>query len=314
MAMATSGRAGLPGPVTRRAWIAGVLGTGFVGAGPDDPAQEIEDLKASLKKAGIERARILLSTHYLAIGNGTERFLRNELADCEAIAQGYFEHFHAKGFDLKVPTTRMSIVALATFRDFEAYFGRKVPAGDAAYYNRESNRLVVFLGRSPQEDRGNLTHEATHQLTFNTGLLEREGNAPKCIIEGFGCYGEYRNPDRHPVQGLSNFVRLDTLKRQRRLKAGWIPLVDLFLKDDLFIPGADRLAISLAAYAEGWLLVHHLMNDPSRLPGFRNYLAAIKGRRPPAARLADAKAHLGDLATLDADLKLYRDRLLRASP
>jgi hypothetical protein len=208
----------------------------------------------------------------------------------------------------------MSIVALATLRDFRAYYGPGLPGGAAAYYNRKSNRLVVHLGRSPQEDRGNLSHEATHQLTFNTGLLDREGNAPKCIIEGFGCYGEYRNPDRHPAQGLSNYVRLDTLKQGRRLKGGWIPLADLFSRDDLFIPSADRLAATRVTYAESWLLIHYLMNDPSRLPGFRGYLAAIKGSRPPTERLADAKAHLGDLEKLDADLKLYRDRLLRAAP
>jgi hypothetical protein len=312
MAMATSGRASLPGLVTRRTWITGVLATGFIDPGPDDFAREIEDLRASLKKAGIEKIRLLVSKHYLAIGNGTETFLRNELLDCELVAQAYLAHFRARGFDVKAPAARMPIVVLATFRNYEAYCRGKVPAGNVARYNSESNRLVVFLGNSPQADRGHLTHEATHQLTFNTGLLERQGDIPRCISEGFGCYGECYNVDRRPNPGQRNFVWLDTLKQLRRLKTGWIPLVDLLSDDGLCLPGARGRAVTLAAYAQSWLLIHFLMNDPSRLPGFRNYLAAIKGRRLPTTRLADARAHLGDLAELESEIKLYRDRWLRA--
>jgi hypothetical protein len=312
MAMAASGRASLPGLVTRRTWISGVLATGFLGAGPDDFAREIEDLRASLKKAGIEKHRHILSDHYVAIGNGTEGFLRSELRDCELIALAYLEHFRARGFDVKAPASRMSIVTLATFQDYEAYLGGKVHAGNPAVYNRKSNRLVVFLGKTPQQDRGNLSHEASHQLTFNTGLLEREGDIPRCIMEGFGCYGECYNVDRRPIPGQRNFARLDTLKQRRRLKTGWIALADLLARDGLFNPGADGLAVTLAAYAESWLLTHYLMSDPTRLPGFRAYLSAIKGRRLPTTRLDDAKTHLGDLAELESDLKLYRDRWLRA--
>ena len=140
----------------------------------------------------------------------------------------------------------------------------------------------------------------------------RQGDIPLCIIEGFGCYGECRNVDRRPNPGQRNFVRLDTLKvASERLKTGWIPLVDLLANDGLF-SAVHGLAVRLAAYADKRLLTHYLMNDPSRLPGFRSYLAAIKGRRLPTTRLADAKSHLGDLAELESDLKLYRDRWLRA--
>src|SRR5262249_2523750 len=121
MAKETSGRASLSRPVTRRTWITGVLATGFVGPGPVDIRREIEDLKASLKKVGIDKHRLVSSEHYLAVGNGTEGFLRNELQNCELILLAYFEHFRARGFDVKVPAARMSIVALATFRDYAAY-------------------------------------------------------------------------------------------------------------------------------------------------------------------------------------------------
>ena len=38
-----------------------------------------------------------------------------------------------------------------------------------------------------------LSHEATHQLTFNTGLLNRKGDVPMCIAEGLAVYGEIRS-------------------------------------------------------------------------------------------------------------------------
>jgi Protein of unknown function (DUF1570) len=307
------GRISFPGHVTRRTWIAGVLATGLIGAGHDELAQEIDDLKASLKMAGIERFRLFVSEHYLAIGNGTERFLRNVLHDCELVASAYREHFRVRGFDVKPPTVLMSIVALANKRDFVAFVPDDIKATAAAaagVYNRKSNQLIVFLGFSPQDDRAKLTHEATHQLTFNTGLLARDGDVPKCIVEGFGCYGECHNADRRPDPGQRNFVYMDTLKQRRHLKTGWIPLAKLLLIDGLLIPGAFAMDVALA-YAESWILVHYLMNDPSRLPGFRSYLAAIKGRRDPTTRLADAKEHLGDLAVLESDLKRYCDRWLR---
>jgi hypothetical protein len=50
------------------------------------------------------------------------------------------------------------------------------------------------------------------------------------------------------------------------------------------------------------------MNQPAHLPGFRNYLVAIKGRHDRNERLADAKEHLGELAELELRLKRYRDQ------
>ena len=302
----------VPGRVTA-AWITGVLATGFIRRGPPRFPREIEDLKASLKKAGIEKPRLFVSEHYLAIGNGTEGFLRNELRDCELVARAYLEHFRARGFDVKAPAARMSIVALANKRDFVAFVPDDIKATAAAsggVLRPEVEPAHCFPWFFPQNDRGKLTHEATHQLTFNTGLLARDGDVPKCIVEGFGCYGECHNADRRPDPGQRNFVYMDTLKQRRHLKTGWIPLANLLLIDGLLIPGELSTDVALA-YAESWTLVHYLMNDPSRLPGFRSYLAAIKGRRDPTTRLSDAKEHLGDLAVLESDLKRYRDRWLR---
>ena len=46
--------------------------------------------------------------------------------------------------------------------------------------------------RASHRNMETLAHEGTHQLSFNTGLLSREGDMPLCIVEGLGTYGEAR--------------------------------------------------------------------------------------------------------------------------
>lgn len=303
MATSRSGR------VTRREWAAGALAAGLAaGAGQGDLSREIEDLKAVLKKAGIGPLRLFISEHYLAIGNGTERFLRDELNECERMAWAYLGHYRARGFEVKAPEYRMTIVVLATAGDFRAYLsaeGAPNTGGAAGVYDRKSNRLIVFLGVAPADDRGRLSHEATHQLTFNTGLLAREGDVPRCFIEGLGCYGECVKPGAMPLPGQMHFVYLGALRR----KSTWIPIAQLIWSDHFLLPDAGTDL--LLAYAESWMLVHFLMNDPAHLPGFRRYLSAVRGRRDATRRLDDAREHLGDLEQLHVAVKHYGDRMVR---
>src|SRR5262249_28705601 len=146
---------------------------------------------------------------------------------------------------------------------------------------RDSNHFVLFdlhnlraraLPRGGHENRETLTHEATHQLTFNTGLLDRQGRAPLCIIEGLGMYGEVRRLTGRPEPGGINPTRLDNLARlQRRRGSSWIPLAEL-LREDGYLKGDAGAEKRLLAYAQSWLLVHRQLKDPEQLPRFRSYL------------------------------------------
>ena len=69
-----------------------------------------------------------------------------------------------------------------------------------------------------------LAHEATHQLTFNTGLLNPRGDVPVSIIEGLACYGETRRLRGRNEPGLLNSPRLDDLAHVQR-RAKWISIV-----------------------------------------------------------------------------------------
>ena len=103
-----------------------------------------------------------------------------------------------------------------------------------------------------------LAHEGTHQLAFNTGLLNRQGMRP-AVVEGIVLYGETGSLHGPATPGQINATRLDDLAHiQRREK--WISAADL-LTDDAVAFG-KTLDRTLLAYAEGWLLVYYLMQTP----------------------------------------------------
>src|SRR5436305_425890 len=62
-----------------------------------------------------------------------------------------------------------------------------------------------------QSNLETLTHEATHQLTFNTGLLDRRSDLPFCIVEGLAMYSERRRLTGRSEPGQINLRRLEEL-------------------------------------------------------------------------------------------------------
>src|SRR5262249_886358 len=144
-----------------------------------------------------------------------------------------------------------------------------LPPGTMGFYSKQTNWLALFDFRNVpmktkaagQTNMETVTHEATHQLTFNTGLLERQVDVPLCIVEGLAIDGGRRRLTGASEPGQVNARRLDELARvQRRLK--WIRLVDL-LGDDRGWFGGDEDRRMLG-YAESWLMVYHLMTDRAR--------------------------------------------------
>src|SRR5262249_750470 len=142
------------------------------------------------------------------------------------------------------------------------------------------NWLILFDFRNvPMRENGagqsnmqTLAHETTHLLTFNTGLLNRQGDAPRTIVEGLATYGEIRPLHGRSEPGRINRMRLDDLAhiQRRRERIG----VAEMLADDQAAFGTT-LDQRLLVYAQSWCLVYYLMTEPSRLPQFRVYLKTI---------------------------------------
>ena len=152
-----------------------------------------------------------------------------------------------------------------------------------------------------------LIHEATHQLTYNTGLLDRQGDVPLAVSEGLATYAELWLPNGRSVLGAINRPRLKILTQQANQENAWIPLVQLVTEDRVF----DDKATEQLAYAESWVFVHYLLKTPEMLPRFRAYLETIRPRRDSSERIGDAKARLGDLDRLDLSLRKHAARIIR---
>jgi hypothetical protein len=324
----------LGGPIARRAWLrraAGTaLGLGSIAWGGaasargkaeedpkaprgDDPAEELGRAEAKARQVTSRPLLTFQSAHYQAIGDAAQAFIKLTLSDCEEVAVDYVNHFRARGFDVKAPGRRLTVIAFEDERPF-LKFAENAPPGMAGFYSRRENWLVLFDFRkapmltdaSGQTNRETVTHEAMHQLTFNTGLLERRDDIPLCIVEGLGMYCEHRRRSGRSEPGQVNPRRLKALAMiQRRMK--WISLPELLTNDaGWFTRGEDRREL---CYAQSWVLVYHLMTDRVRLPQFRDYLRAIRSRRGQKHRLDDARAQFGDLDQLDRELRRMAIRL-----
>jgi hypothetical protein len=279
--------------------------------------QELERARSKVRTATSHPLRTALSEEYQVVGDASESFMKTALADCGRIGEDFLAHYQAKGFQVKRPERRMTIVAFLDerpFFEFARKFAHNVPANASGFYSRGENWLVLYDIRNvPADELGGalknvrtLAHEATHQLTFNTGLLNRRGDVPVSIIEGLGCYGETRRIRGRNEPGLLNSPRLDDLAHVQR-RAKWMSTAEL-ITDDAAASGANTDQM-LLAYAQSWLLIYYLMNSPQRLPQLQEYLRTIFPRLDKKRRLEDAMKCFGDLDRLDQELRREAIRL-----
>lgn len=326
------------GGIDRRRWLrataAGVLGSGFVGrtsaaaqdaASPTSTSLAIRDVDPEeiireIREAGLGEPRKLRSNHYLAIGDAAESFMRSSLTDCEMLLLEYLQHFKDRSFEVHEPTKPLIVVAFRDDRSFGRYHkmpslmqGGPQPVG---MYDKTTNILSVFdwrnvpmASRAASKNVQTVAHEGTHQLTFNTGLLDRTSDIPLAVIEGLGTYGEPRKVIGPSELGRMNLQRADDLAKLRR-SIPWIPARDL-LADDVILRAGSFGRVMLA-YAESWALTHLLLHDKDRIAGFREYLKAVRSRTKPDHRLDDVKQFLGDLDDLDRDLQAHAVSLVRS--
>jgi len=288
------------------------------------PAEEAErELARALERARAATSRPLFTLHteqYQAVGDAAESFIKITLSDCENIADDFLGYYQGQGFDVKRPDRRLTLVVFhdeRPYREFARRFARGVTVYTWGFYSRAENWLVLFDFRNvPVNEQGaghksvrTLAHESTHQLSFNTGLLSRQADAPRAVVEGLASYGETRPLHGHGAPGQINGALLDDLAHIQR-RVTWISAADL-LTDDAATFGTS-LDQTLLAYAQGWLLVYYLMKSPSRLPQFQAYLKTISTRANKNHRYDDAEKHFGDLDRLDQELRREAIRLQQA--
>jgi len=297
-----------------------VMGARSLRAGPQaeskPPAREGEDAEiAQVEKkaheAGLGPLRPVRTEHFLSFGDAPASFQRDALSRCEELGGAFLDHFRRRGFTAEYPPRRLTIITLKDEASYAALLGEAPGKDVGGHYDLETNRLVVFDFRPRQEglaipaERVNLftlVHETAHQLSFNTGMLDRQGALPLCILEGLATYVEMWRPGVKNSIGGINRPRLQAM----RDAADWIPIADLLANDRAFAPETEQLA-----YAESWLLLHYFLRASTRQPKLRDYLTQAERTKKPADRAGIAEKALGPLARLDKELKDEGRRYLR---
>jgi hypothetical protein len=298
-----------PAPFSRRQWMLGTLALGSLGAASpaDDP--RLATIRARGRKAAMEGFDESEKGHYLGIGDAPKKFREEALAICEIVAAEFFKHFSGKGFELTWPKEKLIVVILMGPKSYAKFEGVFIDDAIGGHFDLEENRLVMFDSRGPganpkeeikeQDNTLKLVHEAAHQLTFNTGLLNLKADIPLAISEGLATYCETWRPRRQGVIGAPNKRRFLGLQQGLDQGISWIPLKTLLQDDKVFDEAKPTAQV---AYAESSLLASKLLKDPARLPKFRNYLAALRDKPDPARRIELATSHLGDLDRLDKEV------------
>ncbi|HZY89602.1 MAG TPA: DUF1570 domain-containing protein [Gemmataceae bacterium] len=279
------------------------------------------------------------SKHFMSVGNATEEYAEHRLYNCETIHALFFEHFRKKGFAVRPPAEKMMVAIFDSQAGFEAYLGRGMSTAVLGIYHTPSNRLVVYdyaqnrafqerkkrgeqiaremptalakqhvLGTFSRQARdyradtniGTMMHEVAHQLSFNGGLLNRQGDVAAWLAEGLACYCEPTANGAWQGIGEPNPRRAAVLAR---VKGGFIPLRALVGSDD-WLRKAKTVDPVVVGYSQSWALFRLLMEE--RPKALRRYLALVYARRTPDHRLADFAEAFGDLTALE---KRYQDYL-----
>jgi Protein of unknown function (DUF1570) len=286
------------------------------------------------------------SPHFTALSNADDVFSQARVRDCETLYTLFWDHFRRRGFAVREPGAKLMVAVFDSQAGFEAYFGRKMSAFTTGVYDPVTNRLVTYdygqneaflasIRQSEQEGRritsqldrqrylgglqrhardfrtganiGTMMHETAHQLSFNCGLLSREGDVAAWLAEGLACYCE---PTADGAwQGIGAF----NPGRVRRLAAtpseGLIPLRQLLVWDG---GGKDPASVG-AAYAQSWALFRMLLDE--RPAALRKYLELIRDRRVPDHRVADFQQVFGpDLAAFEKRFQAYLRSLVHQLP
>jgi hypothetical protein len=287
------------------------------------------------------------SAHFTAMSNADEGFSELRLGDCEQMYSFFYDHFRRKGFALQSPAGKLMVAIFDTQAGFDAYLGQKMPVDIIGIYHPGTNRFVMYdfgqnreyitqkqraerqgreisslldrqrylssIQRRARDIRSNantgtIMHEVAHQLSFNFGMLNREGDVPLWAAEGLACYCEVTRNGSWQGIGEPNPERLHELAGLARGEESFIPLRKL-VESERWMRIKDAKLFS-RHYAESWALFSMLMEERPR--ALRVYFDLIYSRQTNERRAADFEEAFGtSWAEHDRNFEQYVKRIVR---
>lgn len=279
------------------------------------------------------------TAHYLIVYSTSDAYARWCGLLFERLYAAFTNYWSRRGFELSEPEFPLVAIVFADRASFRQYAAAET--GDAAavligYYNVLTNRMVMcdltassyqppagvrqttaaqirqMLARpDAQRNVATVVHEATHQVSFNCGLLRREADCPVWFSEGIAIY--FETPDLQSTAGWRGIGEVNVARLGRfgqYLTRRPPDSIERLVADDQRFRDAS---LAEDAYAEAWALAYFLIR---RYPDqFLQYARTLHAKPPAVAderetRLRDFRQAFGDdLEALDRELVRYMLRL-----
>ena len=281
------------------------------------------------------------SAHYTVCYNTSAEFAHGCVSLLERLHKGFFVYWKSRGLELAEP---QSTCIVMVYRDQSSYQQHcRAELGDAVssvhgYYSQKSNRvhlldpssivqggsathtmrlgsiaeLQTVFGTSVVERLiATIVHEATHQLSYNSGLQVRLADHPVWLSEGLALFFESPNLTvKQGWQGIGEVNHLHLKTYQRASENRKLIRLDRLVADDLVFRNSATVR---TAYAQSWALTYFLSR--TRREQYLQYLRLQSNMRPlqtqgRAGRLNDFRTVFGsNLRDLQREFQRYMDRI-----
>lgn len=259
----------------------------------------------------------------------------------EQVRLDFFQSFKSAGFSLQPTNQALPWICFSDRSDFDAYAfqtdGRNNVDWLEEYYSSRTNRVTMVresprrLAEAPvtpgvvltgglsayhsesdsagdnQLDLRRATHEAAHQLAFNSGIQRRGVMYPFWVAEGLATNFE-AGPDGRYGLGTDNLPREEAL-RDAYARGDVLDLEEFVVLTRVPAPGARLNDV----YAQAWGLFHFLLKEyPTELNNYLRRLAALEpGWRSESMLREEFVASLGDVSEIDREWQVFLKNLSR---
>ncbi len=283
----------------------------------DVERSRVDHLVEQFKKAALPVPTVTRTNRFVAVGSARPDFIRQILRMADDTAISYNRYFSQSRLPVKFAPDRMLIVVLANAGQYSKLMGENKARNEGGHYDLDENWTVTFdhRGRSKSTrsslERANqvtLLHEVSHQLSFNTGMLNINSDVPMLLSEGLATLAEPAGQTITPGFGQANGPRLSVLNQlMKRNRRAWIPLRNLLVADNAFDAPDD--ATLQMAYSQSWLFWDTVLQKPELAGKLPAYLKRIDGRLKPDRRLEDFSTALDRVDAVEKAMLDHLDTL-----
>lgn len=292
--------------------------------------------------------RIHTTEHYTIAYDTSREYAEWASSLLESLLEALTRYWKKEGLDLEEPRFPLGVVIHRSYDDYKQFARAEIGStGAVGYYSMRTNRVRMFdltgsdevraeaAGRSTRRGSrrqitqmlstpraeplvATIVHEATHQVAFNTGVMQRYADLPLWLVEGMAVYFEAPNAkSTRGWRGIGkvNYVRLKDFKRNLS-KWNRSSLTSLIASDERL--RNPRTAAD--AYADAWALNYFLIKRHG--DEYVEYVKTMAAKNPlegPSERLSDKEKasqrldefieHFGELEDLERDFLRTMSRL-----